>query len=125
VISDVDTQATIKHKWFSILDEGDIERLTFEMSQFIASSPDRQDDLEREVNYFKENAARMKYADFKEQKLFVGSGVTEAGCKHVIDKRLKQSGMHWSVKGANAVIALRCAILSGNFDLLLQKSRSA
>jgi hypothetical protein len=32
--------------------------------------------------------------------LFVGSGVIEAGCKTVLG-RLKQSGMFWTVRGAN------------------------
>lgn len=41
------------------------------------------------------------------QHLFVGSGVIEAGCKTVIGSRLKQSGMFWTVQGANAIIALR------------------
>ena len=59
------------------------------------------------------NAQRMDYATFKKQGLFVGSGVIEAGCKHVIGKRLKQSGMHWSVRGANSIAALRCRLLSG------------
>jgi hypothetical protein len=125
VFSDADKQAMVKSEWFSLLDEGDIEKLTFEMSRHLDFNPDRKDDLEREVNYFSENAARMKYADFKKQGLFVGSGVIEAACKNVIGKRLKQSGMHWSVNGANAVIALRCAILSDNFDSLLHKSRIA
>ncbi|MBI2365926.1 MAG: hypothetical protein HYV01_13115 [Deltaproteobacteria bacterium] len=40
--------------------------------------------------------------------LFVGSGVVEAGCKTVIGHRLKQSGMQWTVRGANDIIALRC-----------------
>jgi hypothetical protein len=40
-----------------------------------------------------------------QQNLFVGSGAIEAGCKTVIGRRLKQSGMFWTVRGANAVIA--------------------
>jgi hypothetical protein len=58
----------------------------------------------------------MRYADFRNQGLFVGSGVIEAGCKSIIGARLKQSGMEWTVKGANAIIALRCATLSDRFE---------
>ncbi|MCY4628065.1 MAG: ISKra4 family transposase, partial [Acidobacteria bacterium] len=50
------------------------------------------------------------------QGLCVSTGVLEAGCKSVIAERLKNSGMHWTVDGANAVIALRCAIRSNRFD---------
>ncbi len=47
--------------------------------------------------------------------VFVGTGVMEAGCKTVIGCRLKQCGMFWTVRGANA-IALRCCWLSGRFE---------
>jgi hypothetical protein len=43
-------------------------------------------------------------------------GVNEAGCKTVIGDRLKRSGMFWTVRGANAIIALRCCRLSGRFE---------
>jgi hypothetical protein len=39
----------------------------------------------------------------------------EAGCKSVIGQRLKQSGMHWTVNGADAIIALRCADASSQW----------
>ena len=67
---------------------------------------------EREIGYFEKNTERMRYGDFKNRGLFVGSGVVEAGCRTIIGQRLKQSGMHWTVKGANSIIALRCSLLS-------------
>jgi hypothetical protein len=51
----------------------------------------------------------MRYHWFRQCGLFVGSGVVEAGCKAVIGQRMKQSGMHWTVPGADAIISLRCA----------------
>jgi hypothetical protein len=42
--------------------------------------------------------------------------VVEAGCRTVIGQRLKQSGMRWSVRGANAILALRCCLMSGRFE---------
>ena len=65
---------------------------------------------------FEENAAHMRYGEFRKKKLFVGSGVVEAGCRAVIGQRLKLSGMRWSVRGANAIIALRCCLMSGRFE---------
>ena len=58
----------------------------------------------------------MRYPKFRSQHLFVGSGVIEAGCKTVIGSRLKQSGMFWTVRGANAILALRCCHLNGRFE---------
>ncbi len=57
----------------------------------------------------------MRYAEFRRQGLFVGSGVIEAGCR-TVGGRLKRSGMFWTVDGANAITALRCAHLSNRFD---------
>lgn len=52
---------------------------------------------------------------FRRQCLSVGSGVIEAGSRTVVG-RLKGSGMFWTVDGANAITALRCAHLSDRFD---------
>jgi len=71
---------------------------------------------EREIGYFEKNKGRMRYADFRKKGLFVGSGVLEAGCRTVVGQRLKQSGMHWTVRGANSIIALRCSIMSNRWE---------
>ena len=72
--------------------------------------------MEKGIDYFKKNKERMRYADFRRQGLFVGSGVLEAGCKTVIGQRLKQSGMHWTINGANSIIALRSLLLSNRWE---------
>jgi hypothetical protein len=71
---------------------------------------------EREVGYFEKNKERMRYADFRKRGLFVGSGVIEAGGRTLVAQRLKQSGMHWTLKGADSIIALRCCILSNRWE---------
>ncbi len=62
---------------------------------------------ETEMGYLEKNKERMRYGASRRQGLFVGSGVVEAGCKTIIGQRLNQSGMEWSLRGANAIIALR------------------
>jgi len=71
---------------------------------------------EETIKYFENNKKRMRYDEFRRMSLFIGSGVVKAGCKSVIGKRLKISGMHWNIRGANSIIALRCCIESGNFE---------
>src|SRR5258707_639508 len=78
--------------------------------------PELREILRTEAGYFERNIERMRYPKFRKQGLFYGSGVIEAGCKTVIGSRLKQSGMFWTVRGANAITALRCARLSGKFE---------
>jgi hypothetical protein len=68
----------------------------------------KKDEVAKELGYFLNNAPRMRYHWFRSRGLFTGSGVVEAGCKTIVGQRLKQSGMHWTVNGADAIIALRC-----------------
>jgi hypothetical protein len=67
----------------------------------------------------------MCYPKFRRQHLFIGSGVIEAGCKTVIGFRLKQSGMFWTIRGANPIIALRRCHLNGHFETYWEERRAA
>jgi hypothetical protein len=98
------------------LDEGEVEEVILFIRQVLSSAEHGKEICEREINYFEKNKERMRYDEFRRQGLFVGSGVLEAGCKTVIGQRLKQSGMHWTVNGANSIIALRCCILSNRWE---------
>jgi len=78
----------------------------------------KKDEVEKELGYFLNNAPRMRYHWFRSRGLFVGSGVVEAGCKAVIGQRLKQSGMHWTLNGADAIITLRCKQASSQWEAI-------
>ena len=98
------------------LDEGKIEDLVCSLRSIQAADPDLAEEILTQAEYFAKNAERMRYPKFREQHLFVGSGVIEAGCKTVIGARFKQSGMFWTVRGANAILALRCCQMNGEFE---------
>jgi hypothetical protein len=68
------------------------------------------------IHYLWKNRRRMRYPRFHQQGFCTSTGVVEAGCKVAIGTRLKRSGMHWTVKGANSIIALRCCKLSARFE---------
>ena len=70
----------------------------------------------RDLDYFTGNRERMRYPEFRAQGLCVATGVVEGARKNLVGGRLKRGGMHWSVNGANAILALRCSILSNRFD---------
>ncbi len=99
-----------------LLDKGKIERLLCSLRATVSTNPEVAEKIRIEADYLEKNAARMRYPKFRRQHLFVGSGVIEAGCKTVIGSRLKQSGMFWTVRGANAIIALRCCHLNDRFE---------
>jgi hypothetical protein len=84
----------------------------------------KKDELDTALGYFGNNAHRMRYKWFRSRGLFVGSGVVEAGCKSVIGQRLKQSGMHWTVAGADAIIALRCREASSQWEAICNTPRT-
>jgi hypothetical protein len=109
-----------RKRWFEMrcaqLKRGEIEALVRSLKRLRPEQPGVEKVLEREIEYFEKNRERMRYGEFRKRGLFIGSGVVEAGCKTVIGRRLGQSGMRWTVRGANAIIALRCCQLSGRWE---------
>jgi len=105
-----------RFRWWALLDRGLVEQILQEARLCIPSDPTLLEKITKEINYLNENRDRMRYKYFRSLGLFVGSGVIEAGCKSLVGLRLKQSGMHWSVRGANAILALRCVSLSARFE---------
>ena len=98
------------------LEKGQIEALVKILRALQPASEELAKSVRNESQYFERNAERMRYPTFRAQGLFVGSGVVEAACKTVIGARLNCSGMFWAVRGANAIIALRCCRLSRRFE---------
>jgi uncharacterized protein UPF0236 len=107
------------------LDKGKIEKLVFALRSIQTTNAEVAEKVRTEAAYFQTNAERMRYPTFRSQHLFVGSGVIEAGCKTVIGARLKRSGMFWTVRGANAILALRCCQLNGRFEDYWEARRAA
>jgi len=103
-------------KWiqrrYDELDEGRMKSLLKALDHH---APKYQEALEC-ADYVRNNRDRMRYPEFHEQGLCTATGVVEAGCKVVIGTRLKRAGMHWTLSGANAIIALRCSKLSGRYE---------
>jgi hypothetical protein len=63
--------------------------------------------------YLRDRMAYMRYAEYREQGIPCGSGITEAACKTVYTQRLKLSGMRWTMPGAQVILNLRVLQLSG------------
>jgi hypothetical protein len=74
--------------------------------------------LRIERGYFTTNVARMAYPTFRARGLPIGSGAVESAAKHVVQVRMKRSGMRWSDAGGQAVLAL-CAYRASNRPLPL------
>jgi hypothetical protein len=123
--NDAGKQKAWMKKHQRLLDKGKIEKLVLTLRAIDVTNPEVIEKIRIEAGYFERNAERMRYPKFRRQHLFVGSGVIEAGCKTVIASRLKQSGMFWTLRGANAIIALRCSHLNGRFEDYWEGRRAA
>jgi hypothetical protein len=114
------SQEAEQRRWMMVhqdmLDEGKVEDLVVALRVIDSSNPELAEKIRIEAGYLESNAERMRYPKFRRQHLFVGSGVIEAGCKTVIGSRCKQSGMFWTVRGANAILTLRCCQINGRFE---------
>lgn len=123
-------QEAEQKRWMAVhqdelLDEGKIEDLVTALRSIDSLSPELLEKIGTEAHYFDNNKERMRYPEFRAQHLFIGSGVIEAGCKTIIGSRCKQSGMFWTVRGANAILALRCCSFNGRFENYWEGRRAA
>ncbi len=104
-----------QRRWAKRLLKDKVQSLIKETRQACGSQAQAQA-VEEELGYFERNIQRMQYGSFRAAGYFIGSGVVEAGCKTVIGARCKQSGMFWSLPGAENVLALRCISSSRRLD---------
>jgi len=100
------------HERHDELDAGDIDAI---LNALRLHSP-KDDEARKCIDYVERNRERMRYPKFRAAGLCTSTGVVEAGCKVAIGTRCKRAGMHWTVAGVDAIIALRCCKLSGRFE---------
>ncbi|MEN8123425.1 MAG: hypothetical protein ABFS35_24020 [Bacteroidota bacterium] len=94
---------------------GGIEKVINTLRYLSKKDPENKK-LATELNYFRNNRHRMKYAQAIENKYPIGSGVTEASCKTLITQRMKCAGMRWDIKGGQGVLTARSLVQSEQFD---------
>jgi len=86
----------------------------------------KKEELSKLHKYIQDNEQEMRYDVFRAEGYDIGSGAVEGACKHVVGKRLKQSGMIWSRAGSSATLALRITWLNKRWDeLWLRKPLAA
>jgi hypothetical protein len=84
-------------------------------------SKSRAPDFRKAYQYLRRRTKLMQYHEYKRLNLPIGSGVTEAACKTIVTQRLKLSGMRWMKQGAQTILNLRVALLSGIWQPLYRK----
>lgn len=99
-----------KERLEHLLYEGNNDQLVGELMGCLEHLPDgglkALDDL---VRYYRNNANRMRYREYRERGLLIGSGTVESAHRHVLQVRMKRAGQHWSLPRANQMVRLRAA----------------
>jgi hypothetical protein len=96
-------------------EEGGVDKVIRALKHLASKHP-RMSTVSTELAYFRKHKKRMRYFELQAKGLMIGSGVVEAACKTLVTQRLKQSGMRWSVRGAQAILTPRGWDQSARFD---------
>lgn len=110
-----------QHQWCHQLKHSDSHGIIQQAEEELIAKHDeltetQREDARREISYFQTHAERTRYGDYRAHGWFIGSGVVEAGCKTVVGRRLKQSGMFWSQRGGEDLLTIRCLIMGPHFE---------
>src|SRR5262249_23299915 len=65
------------------------------------------------VEYLANNREHLRYDEYLAAGYPIGSGVAEGACRHLVKDRLEQTGMRWTVEGAQARLHVRALYLNG------------
>lgn len=68
------------------------------------------------IGYLERNRRFMRYDEYLACGYPIGSGVAEGACRHLVKDRMELTGMHWRVRGAQAMLDLRSVYLNGEWE---------
>ena len=102
-------------QWRRKLRTGGAADVIDELRQLRDANRDQGDAIQRQINYLTANLPRMKYQQYRQAHLPIGSGTVESACKNVAAARMKGSGMTWTLDGARHMLQLRASIMSSRY----------
>jgi hypothetical protein len=76
----------------------------------------RRQGLKALIGYLAPRLEMMRYAEWIEQDLVIGSGQVEGAARHVVGERMDGAGMRWLQGKGEALLHLRCIELNGDWD---------
>ena len=71
------------------------------------------------VEYLSNNRGHMRYDEYLRAGYPIGSGVAEGACRHLVKDRMEQTGMRWTVDGAQAMLHARALYLNDQWGEFL------
>lgn len=105
------------HRRLEQLKHGEITNFFVALKRLARAHEDDVDHSpKRLLKYFLDNESRLGYDWAIKNRLPIGSGAVESAARHIVQQRLKQSGMRWSEDGAQSILNLRTLHRSGDFE---------
>ena len=111
-----DSKTTLFNELKALLWDGNIETIIKKIEAQLKRVSKK---IKTEIAYFKKNMQRMNYPKFRENKWLSGSGIIESGVRRMINLRFKSPSSFWKIENLDGLIFLRCALLSGRWNYLL------
>ena len=110
----------IEEKLYALL-EGNVGYLIGGLRQRLTKNRDRltssqKKTLEKTITYFENHRHMMHYDVYLNKGYPIATGVVEGTCGSLVKDRMEQSGMRWSIHGAQAVLAQRAVVKNGDWD---------
>lgn len=99
-----------------LLRKGKQKKLQRGLRHLRPKNQDQREILTTACRYFRNHGHKMDYPKYKALGYHIGSGVIEGACKHVIQSRMKRSGMRWSRPGAENLLKLRVTYLNHEWN---------
>jgi len=91
-----------------------------DQAEQVGLSAAQRQQLAKIIGYFRRHRHRLHYDQYLAAGYPIASGVIEGACRHVVKDRMERSGMHWTLPGAQAMLALRCVVLNGQWEEFMQ-----
>lgn len=108
-------------RWETKLYQGHVDRLVQALKHQAKQQPQKAEELRKEAGYFHNNRKRMNYLEMRAEGYPIGSGMVESAAKQY-KARFCGSGMRWSRTGAERLLPVRTAIMSGRFDQMWRRA---
>ncbi len=91
------------------------------LSNIPLTSQKKQEEYRKLKTYMTNNRKRMDYPKYIADGYLIGSGAIESAHRTVLQKRMKQSGQRWSIKGLKRMMNLRVLYMSGYKDEVVNR----
>jgi hypothetical protein len=104
--------------------EGQAKKLVKQLKKLLEEVPSqgpgtkaRRQALAKTIGYLSSRLRMMRYREWMEQDLVIGTGQVEGAVRHLVGERFDCAGMRWVKEKAEALLHLRCIELNGDWEV--------